>query len=69
METVSALPSGLNPAAPQPADPAPRLFEAINFQALHYGQFDASANDPRMRRAAQARTFAPPSALPAFRVH
>ena len=68
METVSASPSGLYPTAPQPADPAPRLFEAINFQALHYGQFDASANDPRMRRSAPARSFAPRVALPAFRV-
>jgi hypothetical protein len=68
METVSAFPSGPHWTAQQLTDAAPlRLFEAINFQALHYGQLDASANDPRVRQR-EPRSYLPRAAHAAFRV-
>lgn len=69
MNTVSAFPFGLHWNAQQLADAVPlRLHEAINFQALHYGQIDASANDPRMRGRVPARPYAPATALSGFRI-
>lgn len=55
--------------AQQLTDAVPRrLFEAINFQALHYGHCDASANDPRAHRLVPVRSYVPSAAPTGFRV-
>lgn len=64
-----AFPFDLHWDARQLADAVPlRLYEAINFQALHYGQCDASVNDARLRSHAPARSYVPLAALSHFRI-
>lgn len=63
------FPFDLHWDAQQLTDAVPlRLFEVIDFQALHYGQYDASVNDPRASSRRPTRPYAAAAELPIFRV-